>query len=233
MDVDGSAFQSCRAVPCAVTVQATFFAAAGARSCCQVERGWAEEVSGVWGWGGGRAGSRRPLAVLAIGSENRRNVGQLCHPFEVGTACLWSGGRVLGFHVLLLGDLGRPELHKPYWLYCLEKKKRKEKKKKKTGTLLSKHSEDRSFMNPRKESAVSFKASLWHNLQTNKKREMYSSVSNEVHLSSRWGGLVSSCIIKQALQRVLEILLTMFSTSSSAHQPSLHDPYDPPNNCAV
>lgn len=38
--------------------------------------------------GEGRAGSRRPLAVLAIGSENRRNVGQLCHPFEVGTACL-------------------------------------------------------------------------------------------------------------------------------------------------
>lgn len=107
------------------------FRAAGARSCCQVERGWAERVSGVWGWRGGRVGSRRPLAVLAIGSENRRNVGQLCHPFEVGTACLWSGGRVLGFHVLLLGDLGRPELHKLYWLYCLEKKKGKKRRKKK------------------------------------------------------------------------------------------------------
>lgn len=38
------------------------------------------------GEGGGE--SRRPLAVLATGSEKRRNVGQLCHPFEVGTACL-------------------------------------------------------------------------------------------------------------------------------------------------
>lgn len=82
-----------------------------AHSCCQVERGDGE--------------SRRPLAALAIGSEKRRNVGQLCHPFEVGTACLWSGGRALGFHVLLSCDLGRPQLHKPYWLYCLEKKEKK------------------------------------------------------------------------------------------------------------
>lgn len=79
-----------------------------AYSFCQVERGDGE--------------SPRPLAVLAIGSEKRRNVGQLCHPFEVGTACLWSGGRELGFHVLLSRDLGRPQLHKPYWLYRLKKK---------------------------------------------------------------------------------------------------------------
>lgn len=65
VDVDGSAFQSCRAVPCAVTVQATVFAAAGARSCCQVERGWAEGVSGAWGrraegeGGRGAAGHQR------------------------------------------------------------------------------------------------------------------------------------------------------------------------------
>lgn len=45
-----------------------------AHSCCQVEKGDGER--------------RRPLAALAIGSEKRRNVGQLCHPFEVGTACL-------------------------------------------------------------------------------------------------------------------------------------------------
>lgn len=113
------------------------------------------------------------------------------------------------------------------------RKKKGKKRRKNTGTVLSKHWEDRSFMNPRKESAVSFKASLRHNLQTNKKRGMYSSVSNEFHLSSRWRGSVSGCIIKQALQWVLEILLTVFSTSSSAHQPSLHDPHDPPNNCAV
>lgn len=81
-----------------------------AHSCCQVERGDGE--------------SRRPLAVLAI-SEKRRNVGQLCHPFEVGTACLWSGGRALGFHVVLSCDLGRPQLHKPYWIYRLKKKKKK------------------------------------------------------------------------------------------------------------
>lgn len=85
-----------------------------AHSRCQVERGDGE--------------SRRPLAVLAIGSEKRRNVGQLCHPFEVGTACLWSGGRVPGFHVLLSCDLGRPRLHKPYWLYRLKKKWKKMKK---------------------------------------------------------------------------------------------------------
>lgn len=82
-----------------------------AHSCCQVERGDGE--------------SRRPLAELAIGSEKRRNVGQLCHPFEVRTACLWSGGWALGFHVLLSCDLGRPQLHKPYWLYCPKKKKKK------------------------------------------------------------------------------------------------------------
>lgn len=81
-----------------------------AHSCCQVERGDGE--------------SRRPLAELAIGSEKRRNVGQLCHPFEVRTACLWSGGWALGFHVLLSCDLGRPQLHKPYWLYCPKKKKK-------------------------------------------------------------------------------------------------------------
>ena len=84
-----------------------------AHSRCQVERGDGE--------------SRRPLAVLAIGSEKRRNVGQLCHPFEVGTACLWSGGRAPGFHVLLSCDLRSPRLHKPYWLYRLKKKKKNEK----------------------------------------------------------------------------------------------------------
>lgn len=79
-----------------------------AHSCCQVESRDGE--------------SRRPLAVLAIGGEKRRNVGQLCHPFEVETACLWSGGWAISFHVLLSCDLGRPRLHKPYWLYPLEKK---------------------------------------------------------------------------------------------------------------
>lgn len=94
-----------------------------AHSCCQVERGDGE--------------SRRPLAALAIGSEKRRNVGQLCHPFEVGTACLWSGGRALGFHVLLSCDLGRPQLHKPYWLYCLEKKEKKTHTHTQTDTIYS------------------------------------------------------------------------------------------------
>lgn len=69
--------------------------------------------------------SCRPLTVLDIGSEKRRNLGQLCHPFEVGTACLWSGGRAPGFHVLLSCDLGRPQLHKPYWIYRLGEKKKK------------------------------------------------------------------------------------------------------------
>ena len=80
-----------------------------APSYCQVERGDGER--------------RRRLAALTIGSEKRRNVGQLCHPFEVETACLWSGGRAHGFQVLLSCDLGRPQLHKPYWLYSLKKKK--------------------------------------------------------------------------------------------------------------
>lgn len=116
-----------------------------AHSCCQVERGDGE--------------SRRPLAVLATGSEKRRNVGQLCHPFEVGTACLWSGGRALGFHVLISCDLGRPQLHKPYWLYCLKKKK------KITDTIYFSTygaSEAWSFMKwDEWQSSGSFKASPW------------------------------------------------------------------------
>lgn len=143
-----------RAVPCAVTVQATF-----GRSC---------EHTLVARWrGGGWRESRRPLMVLDIGSEKRRNVGQLCHPFEVRTACLWSGGWALGFHVLLSCDLGRPQLHKPYWKYHLEKN---------NNTLtqsipalmglenLMLYEAERDEW----ESAGSFKASLWQNLVTEK-----------------------------------------------------------------
>lgn len=122
-----------------------------AHSCCQVERGDGE--------------SRQPLAMLAIGSEKRRNVGQLCHPFEVGTACLWSEGRALGFHVLLSCDLGRPQLHKPYWLYRLKKKK------KNTDTIYSSTYGARkpeALWSEMNESSGSFKASPWHDLRAEK-----------------------------------------------------------------
>lgn len=133
------------AVPCAVTVQSTF-----GRGC---------ELAAIARWRGGDGESRWPLAVLAIWNEKRRNLGQLCHPFEVGTACLWSGGWVLSFHVLLLCDLGRPQLHKPYWLYRLEKKKRKRHN-------LFQHLwcwEAWSFMKwDEWQSCGSFKSSPWH-----------------------------------------------------------------------
>lgn len=71
---------------CAVRVHTTFCCG---RHMATLPGGWgvcdgAGEVAvvcvGVW--------SRRLLAMFAIGSENRGNVGQLCHSFEVGTACL-------------------------------------------------------------------------------------------------------------------------------------------------
>lgn len=64
------------------------FAVAGVWPCCQVDGGSREAGEGEVVTVCVGVGSRRPLAVLAIGSENRGNVGQLCHPFEVGTACL-------------------------------------------------------------------------------------------------------------------------------------------------
>lgn len=98
--------------------------AALSRWCFPVAR-WRGKVEREGG------GSRRPLAALAVGSEKRRNVGQLCHSFEVETAYLWSWGSAISFHVLLSCDLGRPRLQKPYWLYPPKKKK-----KEKRGTIL-------------------------------------------------------------------------------------------------
>lgn len=116
---------------------------------------------------GGEGRWKEPAAISGVGycKWKERNVGQLCHAFEVGTACLWSGGRALSFHVLLSCDLGRPQLHKPYWL-----SPEKNTKNNKHWHNLFQHlwgSEAWSSMKCCEwESAGSFKASPWHDLQT-------------------------------------------------------------------
>lgn len=184
-----------------------------AHSCCQVERGDGE--------------SRRPLAVLAIGSKKRRNVGQLCHPFEVGTACLWSGGRALGFHVLLSCDLGRPQLHKPYWLYRPEKNPHWHN--------LFQHlwgSEAWSFMKwDEWASAGSFKARPWHDSQTDKHWNLLKYWLITWVISKRFKGmmwqLISGCITIPTMWHLFTIL---FNDIATLHQHSLCDPI---NDCVI
>lgn len=160
------------------------------------------------GEGGGAAGeSPRPLAVLAIGSENRRNVGQLCHPFEVGTACLWSGGRVLSFHVLLSCDLGRPQLHKKVLniLPSKQAEERKDEEEKNTGKTYSGTYGARkagalwSEMNERWESAGSFKASPWQDSQRDKHWNVFKYWLVTCEISKGFKGvmwqLISGCVI--------------------------------------
>lgn len=181
-----------------------------AHSRCQVERGDGE--------------SRRPLAVLAIGSEKRRNVGQLCHPFEVGTACLWSGGRVPGFHVLLSCDLGRPRLHKPYWLYRLKKKWKKWKKHWHNLFQPLWDSEAWSFMKwDEWESTGNFKASPRHDLQTDKHWTVLKNWLITWGINKRFKRVMWHLISGRIIIQTLTFVHNSFNGIVRLHQRSLCD----------